>query len=487
MSPLLLRRYRADRLPREEFDRLHGRVVNGVRASLRSSGVTLDPADLDACYSQAWQGLYAAVLEGQEIGNTAGWLFVAALRRAIDEHRSQSRARLEFRSSVDEDGATGLRDGDFASGAERDLSEVLDDRTRLRQFFEGLLGRLSERELQAATLCYLQGFTRAEAAQLMGISTERMRKLMEGDGQRRPGVAAKVGALAATIARGDWCDEQGSLMRALAFGMLDSAGERHRIAELHRSECPACRAYVLSLRGLASVLPPLPSVLHLALGTGAAGVAGAGGVAGASLGGATGAAPGAGTAAQSAPAIGGTLAASGAAGAGGAAGGGWLLAGGSLSAKLAMGCLLALTVGAGCVALSGGLPHVRLPQHRHAHERSARAAAPAPGTAVEAGRLAAAAFGASATRRSGVTTALTPAGRAIREFGPERSVAAGEASSASSSTRPHATATAASGGFEQGARSGSSAPRATAVSSSSSRAASTAVGSAHAEREFGIG
>ena len=92
-----------------------------------------------------------------------------------------------------------------------------------------------------------------------------------------------------------------------------------------------------------------------------------------------------------------------------------------------------------------------------------------------------------ATTLAGVNRALTPAGRAIREFGPERSVAAGEASSASSSTRPHATATAASGGFEQGARSGSSAPRATAVSSSSSRAASTAVGSAHAEREFGIG
>ena len=66
MSPLSLRRYRAERLLREEFDRLRERVLGNVRARLRWSGVCLDASDLEACYAQAWQGLYAAVLGASE-------------------------------------------------------------------------------------------------------------------------------------------------------------------------------------------------------------------------------------------------------------------------------------------------------------------------------------------------------------------------------------------------------------------------------------
>ena len=55
----------------------------------------------------------------------------------------------------------------------------------------------------------------------MGVSEARMRKLMEGRGPGRPGVAGKVGALVASIRDGEWCEEQGSLMRALAYGILD--------------------------------------------------------------------------------------------------------------------------------------------------------------------------------------------------------------------------------------------------------------------------
>ena len=90
----------------------------------------------------------------------------------------------------------------------------------------------------------------------MGISESRMRKLMEGPGPGRPGVAGKVGELVETIRGGGWCEEQGSLMRGFAFGILDPQGERYRLALAHQRECPACRAYVLSLRGLAAVLPP---------------------------------------------------------------------------------------------------------------------------------------------------------------------------------------------------------------------------------------
>jgi hypothetical protein len=78
---------------------------------------------------------------------------------------------------------------------------------------------------------------------------------MEGAGPGRPGVAGKLGELLNTIKAGGWCEQQSSLMRAFAFGVLDPAGERHALAVAHCRECPACRAHVASLRGLASVLP----------------------------------------------------------------------------------------------------------------------------------------------------------------------------------------------------------------------------------------
>jgi DNA-directed RNA polymerase specialized sigma24 family protein len=342
MSPLSLRRYRAERLLRDEFHGLRGRVLANVRGRLSASGVRLDPADLDACYAQAWQGLYAALLDDQEISNPAGWLVVATHRRAIEEHR----ARMRFRPEAEP-----------ASTSERDLAAELDDRIRLRQLFEGLRGRLSARECEAAVLCYLQGLTRREAALRMGVSERRMRKLMEGPGAGLPGVAAKVGALVETIRGGRWCEEQGSLMRGLAYGMLDPEGERYRLALVHRSECPACRAYVRSLRGLAAVVPPVLSPA----GLGAAALAlagesahgGLGAVAGGGVSGSAGVGMQVGTGA-------GAVSVTGAAGVGGA-GGGWLLAGG-LGAKLAVGCLLALGVGAGCVAL--GVDGSRAPRHR---------------------------------------------------------------------------------------------------------------------------
>ena len=136
---------------------------------------------------------------------------------------------------------------------------------------------------------------------------------------------------------GGWCAEQASLMRALAYGILDPRGERYQHALSHQRECSACRAYVLSLRGLSAVLPPLPVFLRWSL-LGGAGT-GAGSAAGAAAVSATGQAGGA----------------VGAASATGAAGGGWLIAGGApVATKLAVGCLLALGVGAGCVTFAGG-------------------------------------------------------------------------------------------------------------------------------------
>jgi RNA polymerase sigma factor (sigma-70 family) len=405
MSPLILRRYRADRLLNEQFESLRERVIATVDGRLRRCSVVLDRSDLEAAYAQAWHGLHAAVLEGQSIVSPAGWLIVVAHRRALDEHRAQK-------------GAVPTTFTDAAARtSDRDLADELEDRARLRALLEGLRARLSERERQAAALCYLQGLSRAEAAAQMGISRPRMQKLMEGGGKGLRGVAAKVGVLARAIAGGEWCEAQGSLMRGLAFGMLDPQGDRYRLAHSHSEACPACRAYVLSLRGLAVALPPAPTLLQQILAgsaVGAGGVASAGALTGSAGAGASGSAG-----VASGPLGAGALSASGA----GAAGGGWWLAGG-VGAKLAAGCLLALGVGAGCVALE--VHGHDATKAAHGHVRKTRA--PARGYAASRAGAAGLTIGAdpSALHAEGgretppVSRAVKAPVRASREFGLER-------------------------------------------------------------------
>jgi RNA polymerase sigma factor (sigma-70 family) len=484
VSPLILRRQRAERLLREEFEGLRSRVLASVRGRMRASGASLDEGDLEACYAQAWQGLYAAMLEGQEIANPAGWLVLVTHRRAIDEHRA--RAHLDGGRSLDDASADRTIDDPAAraaSATRRDFAAELDDRMRLRQLFEGLRGRLDGREREAAALCYLQGLSRSEAAAQMGISDNRMRKLMEGRGPGHPGVAGKVGALVETIRDGGWCEEQGSLMRALAYGILDPDGERHRLALLHRSECSACRAYVVSLRGLAATLPPM--LLPGGLGASVLARAGEGAHAASAAGGAGAAGGGAGVG------LGGTLTASGAAGAGGAAGGGWLFGAGPLGAKLAVGCLLALGVGAGCIALGDHPARARDGHHRASHASSG-AIAHTSGTR-QLGDLAASVDPSLSTGAGGegASSPLAPAARASREFGPEQALASGAAEPAAAGGHRAVSAHSASSsspGADFGSSAGGSGGGEASTSAGGESTPPAAGGdSAAAEREFSPG
>jgi RNA polymerase sigma factor (sigma-70 family) len=475
---------------REDFEGLRGRVLASVRTRLRASGVSLDQGDLEACYATAWQGLYAAVLEGQEIANPTGWLVLVTFRRAIEEHRSHTRVG----AAIDTQGAG---EHDFAS--EHDFAAELDDRVRLRQLFEALRGRLDGREREAATLCYLQGLSRAEAATQMGVSEARMRKLMEGRGPGRPGVAGKVGALVQSIRDGDWCDQQGSLMRALAYGILDPDGERYQLARLHHSQCPSCRAYVTSLRGLAAALPPvlLPwgvgAAALMRAGEGlhaggvAAGASGAGGSGPAAAGGGAGAAGGGALAASGA---------AGAAGASGAAGGGWLMGAGSLGAKLAVGCVLALSVGAGCVALDGAHPpHVR--GRPHARISTAHAAASSSTTLADqlAGGLVGSGSAAASAALAGAdsSAALTPSARVSREFGPEQALASSGGAGAAAAAPQASPARAAASGTRASRNAGAPAAGAPSEGEASASAGAGSAGqptagdSSTAEREFSPG
>jgi DNA-directed RNA polymerase specialized sigma24 family protein len=485
VSPSTLRRYRAERLLRQEFGGLREEVLRSVRGRLRARGVHLDGGDLEACYAQAWQGLYAAIAAGEEIANPGGWLAVVTFRRAIDEHRG-ARARgfgsvAQVEPTESERAVAGSAAGAYVTHiastarSEPDFAAELDDRAKLRQLFEALHSRLSARECEAAALCYLQGLTRAQAARRMGISEARMTKLMEGRGPGSPGVAGKVGVLLEAISGGEWCEQQGSLMRGFAFGILDPRGERYRLARLHQRECPACRAYVLSLRGLAAVLPPLPLPWGLGFGGPPTPSSPTHAAAGAKAGAGTGA---------------GGIAASGAAGAGGAAGGGWLL-GGSVGAKLAVGCVLALSVG--CVALTVVPRHAGASHRIRSHRPASVSLADAPSAATESSALAgSSALGGPISGHSSANAVphVPPTARAAavrraavrhaqQEFGLERPASATATASSSPQSAP-ATARAAS---VQGAGTTSA-----AESTSESSAAPTSTPSgppSRAETEFG--
>jgi RNA polymerase sigma factor (sigma-70 family) len=482
---------------KREFEAMRGRVLATVRARLRAAGVSLDPADLEDCYAQAWHGLYTTMLAGDrpEVANPEGWLALVSYRRAIDEHRSRMRAP----GSQVGDGTDGTLD---AGAPERDLAGELDDRARLRQLMEGLRGRLNERERQAASLCYLQGLSRADAAARMGISQARMRKLMEGPRAGSPGVAGKVGELLETIRAGSYCAEQSSLMRGFAFGILDPRGERYALALAHQRECPACRAHVLSLRGLASVLPPLPLPWVLGVGV-AAGAGSAGAGAGVTAGGTgagagastTGAGAGAGAGVGTGTGVGVGVGVSGA-----GAGGGWLMAGGGIGAKLAVGCLVAVSFGAGCVALSVA-PIV--PSHPHPHRRHVAhvsySMAPVADEALYPSPVGAQLTSADASSRAGATktvsaddgsggsatSALTPAAKAAREFGLEQP--AHQRTVAAQPSAATARVASAEDGGSGASTSASGAEPSHASAASNASSGHESGGPSAAEREFGLG
>jgi RNA polymerase sigma factor (sigma-70 family) len=473
MSPLTLRRYRAERLLRGEFEAMRERVLRAVQARLRGSGGALSRCDLEACYAAAWQGLYMATLEGAHIDDPAAWLVLVTFRRALDERRARARGGELLDVAVSTPRApAGV---DAVATRELDLAEELDDRRRLRQLFEGLRGRLGEREREAAVLCYLQGLTRAEAAARMGVSEARMRKLMEGRAGR-PGVAGKVGALVSSIREERWCEEQGSLMRALAFGVLDPGGERRRLALAHALECPGCRAYVSSLRGLAAVLPPALAPWSLAaarLGGSLSAPAAAGGASGA--------------------VGGGSAAVTAGSGAGAAAGGGWLLASGPLTAKLAIGCVLAVGLGAGCTLEAGMVRQAHVP--RYARPARTRLVDPRRASAavalVPSGSPSLGAGQRTAAGRPGAGTAsgpLTPATRASREFGLARAQGPGSSSGAVTSQRRARAASAAGTdprlGDEATGGAGNSVPTVPRVTPGSQV---STMSSAQAAREFSPG
>lgn len=233
-----LRERRAERALQRDYQVLHARVVANVRSRLGRDGIHVDDADLDAAYNQAWHTLHGQLLDGEEVSNPPAFLAKVAYRRAVDEYR---RLHVERR-------ADGAALDTLADPADPDAR--LDDAATLRQLVEGIKEELTERESRAATLCYLLGYSRAEAAKELDLEPRRMGKVMDG-------AARKLRVFAAHIEAGRWCEKRQPLMRAFASGLLEPDARRHGQAAEHLASCAGCRGYVRSLRGLGAVLPPM--------------------------------------------------------------------------------------------------------------------------------------------------------------------------------------------------------------------------------------
>lgn len=246
----------ADWLLEREYVEHRDEVLGSVRKQLFGRGVTLDPADLEATYNSAWHVLHQKLSAGEQVANRQGLLVVIMVRRILSERRTLAGSNPPV--------PLDLLDGPVLSDRAPEPAQQVSDRQQVRQLLEGLRERLSDRELQAATLCYLHGYTRPDAARLLDVPPKRMEKLMDR-------VSREVSGVVRDVERG-WCQANRSLITAYALGVLASSGPRHALAQDHLAHCAPCRRRVLVMRGMAALSPPAPLI---GTGGGATVVAGA--------------------------------------------------------------------------------------------------------------------------------------------------------------------------------------------------------------------
>lgn len=255
---------RFERVIAEHYESLKPEVLATVRGKLAVDSLHPDPSDLEAAYNAAWHALYEqSRRHDDEVSNLGGWLATITYRRAIDDVRG---ARMKYRAPV------AVGEGISHLGYEHDVDGEIADRQRYHQWLMSVRLRLNAREQQAVGLCVLSEYSRRDASELMGIDIKRLDKIMVA-------ASKKLGGLLEAINRGNWCEDQRSLIKAYALGLHEEGGERHELAVAHVMQCQACAAYVRSLRGL-TVVVPAPALLAGAVGAGGAILGGAGTAAG---------------------------------------------------------------------------------------------------------------------------------------------------------------------------------------------------------------
>jgi DNA-directed RNA polymerase specialized sigma24 family protein len=254
----------ADQIIGEEYDAFKDEVTRSVGGKLAGSKIRFADLDMDGFYNQAWYGLYTKLQDGQQIENRKGLLIQMTYRRAIDEYRTLHPDRQADPMILE------------TIGSDNPIEETLDQQQEFKHFVEGMRSSLNQRELQAATLCYVYGMSRPEAAEQVGVRPKRMEKIMDE-------VSRKMRPVLASIKEGTWCEDRAVLINQFALGALDPESDDYREAVDHLQDCSGCRRHVMGTRGLTAVT--LPSALMLFALTGAAVGAGAAGAAAASAGG----------------------------------------------------------------------------------------------------------------------------------------------------------------------------------------------------------
>jgi DNA-directed RNA polymerase specialized sigma24 family protein len=220
----------ADRLLESNYESLKPAVIAAMRSRLFCCGLRFHRLDLEAFYNAAWEIAHRKIREGAGSEALAPFLVVVASYKAIDEARRTSPRLI----------AGGI-DVSMCS-IESVSAKALDLKITIRHVFEAMRETLGERELEAVRLCCVIGYSRPEAAELIGVTPDRMEKIMDGAQLKlRPQLRA--------IKEGRWCAIHKSRLRALAAGLLSPDGERYRAALAHLEMCPVCRADLRTLRG----------------------------------------------------------------------------------------------------------------------------------------------------------------------------------------------------------------------------------------------
>jgi DNA-directed RNA polymerase specialized sigma24 family protein len=226
-----------------DYAALKGEVLRSVRTGLRNMRVPFNEHDLDAAYNNAWHTLYSRLATGDDFDKPGGFLVEVTKRRVIDEAR---RARHGLRADAVDIGERGY---------EHDYVSLIDNRRLIREFTEGLREKLTERECQVVTLCWIEGYTRPEAARILELPEDRVQKIMDS-------ATPKIGEFAQVIREGGWCEEHASMMRAFARDWLKADGDRYKLAKRHLEDCPSCRRFVRALKGLSGLIPPVLIPTH---------------------------------------------------------------------------------------------------------------------------------------------------------------------------------------------------------------------------------
>jgi DNA-directed RNA polymerase specialized sigma24 family protein len=246
-------RQQAEAVANANYEGLKEVVLRSVMSRLFARSVRLDRIDLEAAYNQAWHGVCQAIAQGRRVENLAGLLVDITCKRAIDIYRQRNEA---MHADADVDVET--------HAVEVDLAEQVDDQHKIERLLERLKDRLTDVQRNAVTLCILHGYTRPEAARILGIEAAAFEKVMDRTVKKIGGIIAGMDS------RGCGDDEWARALRSFALGLMsEDSPDYERIAE-HVLECASCERYVMGLRGLAAVLPPLGWPLeHVSHGSGA--------------------------------------------------------------------------------------------------------------------------------------------------------------------------------------------------------------------------